>query len=109
MTEYIEREALLNKLHEIGGCGAEPDTWADGYDKGIDAAYGLAQRMPAANAVPVRHGEWKHNDYYESWADKYICSECNHHALSDGDYRHELSKYCPGCGAQMNLGGSDDD
>lgn len=53
MAEYIERDKLLEKLHEIGGCGAEPDTWADGYDKAIDAAYGLIQRTPAADVVPV--------------------------------------------------------
>lgn len=56
MAEYIEREVLLKKLHEAGGCGAEPNTWADGYDKAIDHAYGIAQKIPAADVAPVRRG-----------------------------------------------------
>lgn len=65
MAEYIEREALLEKLHEIGGCGAEPDTWADGYDKAIDVAYGLVQMTPAADVVKVvrcRDCTWRAED-----------------------------------------------
>lgn len=36
MTDYIDRKILLLKLHELGGCDADADTWADGYDKAID-------------------------------------------------------------------------
>lgn len=94
MAEYIEREELLEKLHEIGGCGAEPDTWADGYDKGIDVAYGLVQRTPAADVAPARHGKWLASFEYDELihAD---CSECNGRTF----YMHH---FCPCCGAKMN-------
>lgn len=49
MVEYIEREKVLKALEAIGGCGAEPDTWADGYDKAIDEAYRIVRRLPAAD------------------------------------------------------------
>ena len=50
----------------------------------------------------VKHGKWVHNENYESWSEKYICSVCHRNALSDGDYRHTLSNYCPNCGAKMD-------
>lgn len=49
MPEYIERDTVLNALHEIGGCDATPDTWADGYDKAIDEAYRVVSDLPAAS------------------------------------------------------------
>ena len=43
MSDLIDREALLKRLHGVGGCGAPPESWADGYDKAIDLAYGMAE------------------------------------------------------------------
>ena len=42
MSDLIDREALLKRLHDVGGCGAPPESWADGYDEAIDLAYGRA-------------------------------------------------------------------
>lgn len=53
MSDYIDRKILLFKLSELGGCDAEPDTWADGYDKAIDLVYGLVRGMPAADVETV--------------------------------------------------------
>ena len=84
--EYIEREALLHKMK-----------------MDIRPPFAVVRDFPAADVAPVRHGRWVHDENYESWVDKYICSACNHHALTDGDYRHTLSNYCPNCGAKMDL------
>lgn len=35
MSDLIDREALLKRLHGVGGCGAPPESWADGYDKAM--------------------------------------------------------------------------
>ena len=53
MDDYMERRRVLSILHEIGGCGAEPGTWADGYDKAINEAYDRISREPTADVVPV--------------------------------------------------------
>jgi hypothetical protein len=45
--------------------------------------------LPAVDAVPVVHGEWK-------WSHGGECSECGFHN-SNFDYR-----YCPMCGAKMD-------
>ncbi|MGN0608972.1 MAG: hypothetical protein ACI4J6_07180 [Oscillospiraceae bacterium] len=50
--EYIEREAIYDKLHNIGGCDATDD-WSKGWDKAIDAAINIIEAIPAADVVEV--------------------------------------------------------
>lgn len=92
MAEYIEKETAIAII-----IGEPPDAhYPHWYADKIKA-------IPAANAVPVVHGRWVHNDEYVLWAEKYVCSVCNCNAPSDGDYRHNLTDYCPNCGAKMDL------
>lgn len=95
MNECIEREAVWNALNEIGGCGAEADSWADGWDKAINAAIRILERLPSIGVVPARHGYWIHKQTFE-------CSECGYEFESEG-YIHFFN-YCPCCGAKMDGG-----
>lgn len=52
MSDCIERMRVLQELQKIGGCGAAPDTWTEGWDKAIDEAYNRILRLPAADVVP---------------------------------------------------------
>ena len=52
MPEYIERDEILQRLNEIGGCDAT-DEWAKGYDSAIDAAISIIENAPAEDVVPV--------------------------------------------------------
>lgn len=56
--------------------------------KRIDVERAL-KAIPAVDAAPVVHGEWK-------WSHGGECSECGFHN-SNFDYR-----YCPMCGAKMD-------
>ena len=49
--DLISRKALMQRLHDAGGCGAPPESWADGYDKAIDLAYGMVENAPAIDPV----------------------------------------------------------
>lgn len=49
--DLISRKALMQQLHDAGGCGAPPESWADGYDKAIDLAYGMAENAPTLDPV----------------------------------------------------------
>ena len=90
MAEYIEREEVYEMLHALGGCGADPDTWADGWDKAIDTAIEELDDIPAADVRPERHGEWLWiNDKF------YECSEC-------GAFDSTKRPYCWKCGAKMD-------
>lgn len=58
MGDCVKREDIINALHNIGGCGADNDPWAEGWDKAIDEAIRIVQNMPAAEASPIT-GELK--------------------------------------------------
>ncbi|WP_270248956.1 ParB N-terminal domain-containing protein [Ruthenibacterium lactatiformans] len=105
--DLISRKALMQRLHDAGGCGAPPESWADGYDKAINLAYGMVENAPTVDAAPVVHGEWK-----EWWPSScalimtgeemlYRCTRC------DAKYA-DTSNFCPNCGAKMD-GGNDND
>lgn len=49
-AEMLPKASVLEKLHEIGGCGADPDTYADGWDKAIDQAYEEVDAMEGVKA-----------------------------------------------------------
>ena len=53
MSRYIDAEVLYRNLHEVGGCGAEKESWADGWDKAIDEAIRILNKMPTANVVKI--------------------------------------------------------
>lgn len=95
MNDCIEREAVWDALNEIGGCGADADSWADGWDKAINAAIRIVERLPSIAAVPARHGHWLHKQAFE-------CSECGYGFEPEG-YVHFFN-YCPCCGVKMDGG-----
>lgn len=79
MTDYIEREAVLNIL------ASKNAPW-DGYQK--------VSELPAADVQPVKHGQWLLDN------PQYLlsrCSECQ--CFNSIGYKW---KYCPNCGARMN-------
>ena len=93
MDEYIERQALLDKLKErdLCLCVTEQDI----------------KDAPAADVAPVRHGRWDNipNTYmcvagkdgsYHGYATS--CSAC--HEINPNAYK---TNYCPNCGAKMDL------
>lgn len=97
MSEYIKRERVLEILHDIGGCGAEPGTWDDGYDSAINAAYDAVQSEPAADVAPVVHAHWKGYHTQEPY-----CSNCGFTYDYEPGERAQATNYCGNCGAVMD-------
>lgn len=118
MAEYIEKEALYKKIAEIEELAR--NRYLDTPSNSPACARYMAQLgertrfkhliadFPAVDVAPVVHGRWEHDEMYEDWADQYLCSVCKCHALTNGDYMHKLSVYCPSCGARMDLDTADD-
>lgn len=52
------------------------------------------RKMPTIDAEPVRHGRWIPQD---NTFTRYMCSEC------EGKNHGGHEKYCPSCGAKMDL------
>ena len=95
--EYIEREAIIRKLNEIGGCDAS-DEWDKVWDMAIDTAVKAVERLPVADVSPVKHGHWvkEKPDVLIHWH----CSVCkNCYYLEEPN-----ANYCPNCGAKMDGG-----
>lgn len=69
----------------------------------------LKELMPTVDAVPVKHGRWAENKY-----GLITCSKCGNlpleamtGSLITMHYEPCESKYCPHCGAKMDLEGLD--
>lgn len=106
-NKYVDADGLYEKIHNIGGCDADPDTWADGWDKAIDECLDILADMPAADVQEVRRGRWK--GYTRSAfygldemqnqicrdVNVYVCSECGRKTVVK-------ENYCPNCGAKMD-------
>ena len=85
--EYIEREALLERLSYNGSMNLPP----------MEYYREVVTKFPTADVAPIVHGEWQlveidHNDMAII-----KCSVCN-------TKRFGASKYCSECGARMDGG-----
>lgn len=95
MAEYIEREAFLKSVL-TAGIGKTIAEYSES-----DIGY-MIRKQPAADVAPVKHGKWI---LYPS-AHYFKCSECKYTvpyrkaALLNGDRGY---RYCPHCGAKMDL------
>ncbi len=45
--ELIDKDEFYHKLDSVGGCGADKDSWTDGWDCAITEAIRLLEAMPA--------------------------------------------------------------
>ena len=110
MAEYIEREALKQKIAEVQDESGDPISGSQyeiGYHNGLTMAYTLAITAPAADVAPVVHGRWQ--DYHFVKTDcprdgfpTVKCSNCEI-AFCDLINNHQfMYHYCPNCGARMD-------
>ena len=95
MDEYIEREALYEKSYWHGEHPNVDNPFPDGVDaidiKDVDA-------IPSADVAPVRHGRWIQN---YGLPDVKLCSACK----TEREAKDCWWRYCPNCGAKMDLEG----
>jgi DNA-directed RNA polymerase subunit RPC12/RpoP len=91
MAEYIDREALKDKLHKrlLNG-------------NILGWLCGIINEQPVADVVPVVHGRWECQDGY--FSDNWKCSACGIEWFFEYDPTETETKvnYCPNCGARMD-------
>lgn len=103
MAEYIKREALekdLNiRLSALRGKNGYYDHYTDGFDECVDRV----ENFPAADAAEVKHGKW----VKPHWRNSVSCANCSICGAEAYHYDfHGVQKtyrYCPNCGAKMDL------
>lgn len=97
MSDYISREALIDRLNKnLSACNH--GTFSEMcYADAIETV----KHLPAADVEPVRHGWWDVNRR---------CSECGNPApLAYSKPDRWKSPYCPNCGSKMDLEGENNE
>jgi len=104
--DLISRKAAIEEFEDMV-------TSVSVYGESAEARYATNARIrfieklnsiPSVPAVPVKHGRWQ---WLSSTYDRipcemrYMCDKCRHETITHG---HEpWEKYCPNCGAKMDL------
>ena len=105
MSRYIEVEEAVDRIGQILPKRTDSD-----YQRGIAVGMSLAkieiEGVPTADVVPVKHGHWYvYETGYEDTEAK--CSICGFETLvnepGNGLHMARDLKYCPRCGALMDL------
>ena len=99
MSEYISKEFMLKNLEDDKMNNAEhcePVTIQI-----MERFIRYVKEFPAADIQPVKHGRWS-ECYTDSHHYSGICSVCGRASIKS--LTESLYKYCPKCGARMDLG-----
>ena len=95
MPRLIDADALVEKEYWHSEHPSVDDLFAEGVDA-VDVSD--IDNAPTIEAEPVRHGYWMCGDYYDIGD---VCSECDW----DSGMVNPTLRYCPNCGAKMDLDG----
>ena len=102
MAEYIEREALTERLHQIARSFLTDGTIQNAVSAGaVIGCIEVIDEFPAADVAEVKHGEWidKPTGAYGRWQS--WCSACGKHSGIGGITSNQHKPFCPNCGADM--------
>ena len=89
----IDADALIQKRNHAKAYA--PDMYVIGQGYVMDA--------PTIDAVPVVRGEWIHGCTDGAGTEFCYCSACGADALEGKGGYTEFSRYCPNCGAKMEV------
>lgn len=98
MTRYIDADVLMEKFQFRTACiGATAEIIRDC----LNITRNIISNAPTADVEEVVHARWEKKlaPYLRI---KFVCSACGgwKHDLA---YEHDGMKYCPNCGAKMDL------
>ena len=101
MPEYIEREAAIEAISELGRNTWTLSDWYEHYIKALINAEAAVKAIRASDVAPVKRGKWIphiEEDYIGEGQYGYIellkCSEC-------GTLVPNKRNFCHHCGAKM--------
>lgn len=126
MAEYINKKAVLDELERVYNLSDCPAEFYNGYRFAMQ----IVNSFKKAEVEPVRHGRWIYEAHEEKvncrWNVTSECSECCDEkneiwagfflgvpsciakdAAIENAKGVKLPKFCPNCGARMDLGGAD--
>lgn len=104
MSDYISREAAIEKIRVAAGCAECAGSSSALCVCNVCDVYNairLVKSLPAADVEPVRHGAWY--QCFEDWRQQQEgnkCSVCGFEYYGTGI---RAFHYCPNCCAKMDL------
>ena len=99
MDEYIEREAISEKIRKYYYKNPPNSSYGEGFDRGLDRAQRAILDAPAADVAPVRHGSII--ETIEDGRMKRVFSCCGTDFTKMTCWM--APNYCPNCGAKLDL------
>lgn len=124
MTEYIEKDVVINDIGELFTICYEtlPNEYGHRFivEEELQTHLDFVKNLPAADVKPVVHGEWwstpieqKEAGHKVKWDYRYpdcpaescYCSICGDWLTASDEYP-VIGRFCPNCGADMR-GGED--
>lgn len=108
MSDYISREAAIEKIRVAAGCAECAGSSSALCVCNVCDVYNairLVKSLPAADVEPVRHGEWLRTDDDWNGLVTIQCSACGGEWCFEIDEDVQLLgyNYCQGCGCKMDL------
>lgn len=102
MADYIDREALLDRIEELQNVfGYGKTEHENGFYMGLNRALAEVDNFPAADVVPVVRGQWK--DKGMVCGERYFqCSACGGEMRVPTLLDEPMYTYCPNCGERMD-------
>lgn len=109
MAEYIDKQAVINRIKEyaLEVYGIDLDdakqfaggSLVENYSEGLYEAKELVEDIPTADVAPVVHGRWSTGRFnMETGNYEEQCARCRNFSKEYG------KPYCPNCGAKMDSG-----
>lgn len=96
MSEYIERKKAIDRFEDLK---EKADSLKD--KAYLDAVMAVLENIQEADVAPVIHAKWQVEDDDRGWI-KHICTSCGYTKRTDVHVSLDW-KYCPMCGAKMDL------
>ena len=91
MSDYIKREDAVELLSLMID---RQDSEHEPYNVGVIGAINMVKhKVPSADVVERKRGEWNKPDYG-------MCSNCHKYAI-ETENGFDFTEYCPHCGASM--------
>lgn len=99
--EYVEREAVHDLVQSLTKYAwASPDNTGHRVTVDADDVNFGVDKIPSADVAPVRHGRWiERKSFHAEGGIVAKCSACQ----KDVQYLGNPLKFCPNCGAKMDL------
>ena len=105
MNDYISREAAKEAFGNADAdvCESYPDGHCD-WGFGRSNINDVIDGVPAADVEPVRRGRWELHGNDDDVSASYFCSLCGYN-FDEDEFLDRWShiRYCPNCGAKMDL------